>query len=49
MEEQTFEGDWTLEGETTFQRVDSPPVTTTNDPTDPQSLQSKPRTHARLT
>jgi hypothetical protein len=25
----------TLEGETTFQRVDSPPVTTTNDPTDP--------------
>jgi hypothetical protein len=49
VDEQTLEGEQISEGETTFQRVISPPVTTTNDPTDPRSLQAKPRVHSRLT
>jgi hypothetical protein len=47
--EQTLEGEQISEGETTFQRVDSPPVTTTNDPTDPRSLKTKPSLHSHLT
>jgi hypothetical protein len=49
VEEQTLEGEQISEGETTFQRVDSPPVITTNDPTDPRSLHSKSRVHSHLT
>jgi polyhydroxyalkanoate synthesis regulator phasin len=48
VDEQTLEGEQISEGEITFQRVDSPPVTTTNDPTNPRSLQTKPRVHSRL-
>ena len=42
---QTSEGVPTSEGETTFQRVSAPTVTTTNDPTDPRVLLTKSHTH----
>lgn len=47
---QTSEGGkTTTEGETPIQRSDEPPVTTTNNPTDPKILQTKPHTHQRET